>query len=329
VNGEVTKLSLKLDVDGFAPEGCRCLAADVFWSPTAMGDDPILLFCFPGGGISRRYFDLAVPGYSMARHLAAQGFLTVTVDHPGVGESDVPTDPWTLTPEMVADVDVAAVTRMLEVLAAGEVEGLPAFTPSLVIGLGHSAGGLVVLHQQSRRSPYAAIAVLGWAGHGLPEFLDETGLRLADHPERLSADLVNATRLRYPDPLVDMPRGSMDFLVANPPPEEVHLALADARTPLLAIVGYASLIPGSASLCVSAITVPVFLAVGDRDIARQPHQLPANFTSSGDLTVFVIPNAGHNHNIEPTRALLWDRVAAWALSMKPHSTCAVATDTAL
>lgn len=317
LDGEVSKVSLKLDVDGAAPGGCRYLAADVFWSPTALGDDPIVLFCFPGGGISRRYFDLAVPGYSMGRHLAAQGFLIITVDHPGVGESDVPNDPWTLTPETVADVDVAAVSSARRALAAGEIEGVPALTPSLVIGLGHSAGGLILLHQQCRRSPYGAIAVLGWAGHGLPDFLDETGLQLANHPERLAAELVDATRQRYPEPLVDMPRGSMDFLVANPPPEDVHQALADARARLLAIVGYASLIPGSVAPCVSAITVPVFLAVGDRDIARQPRQLPADFTSSGDLTVFVIPNAGHNHNIEPTRAVLWDRVAAWALSMKP------------
>jgi pimeloyl-ACP methyl ester carboxylesterase len=316
VNGEVAKISLKLDVAGAAPDGCRYLAADVFWSPAAIRDDSTVLFCFPGGGISRAYYDLAVPGYSMARHLAAQGLLIVTIDHPGIGDSDVPTDPWALTPETVADVDVAAANKALERLASGEVEGVGAVKPSLVIGLGHSAGGLVVLHQQSRGAPYAAIALLGWAGHGLPEFLDEVGLQLANHPERLADELVAAARLRHVDPLVDMPRGSMDFLVANRPSEDVHLALADARTPLLAIVGYASMIPGSATSCVASITVPVFLGIGDRDIARQPHHIPADFTNSGDLTVFVIPDAGHNHNVEPTRALLWDRLAAWALSLK-------------
>jgi pimeloyl-ACP methyl ester carboxylesterase len=316
VNGEVAKVSLKLDVAGAAPDGCRDLAADVFWSPIAMGGNPAVVFCFPGGGMSRGYYDLAVPGYSMARHLAAQGLVVITVDHPGIGDSDIPTDPWVLTPETVADVDVVAASRALGLLASGQIDGLPALQPSLVIGVGHSMGGLVVLHQQSRGTPYDAIALLGWAGHGLPEFLDEAGLQLAHHPERLADELVNAVRLRHAEPLVNMARGSMDFLVANRPAEDVHLALADARTPLLAIVGYASMIPDSAAPCASAITVPVFLGIGDRDIARQPREIPADFASSADLTIFVIPNAGHNHNVEPTRALLWDRLGAWALSLK-------------
>ncbi len=314
---DVAKMTVRLDVGKVAPKGCRFVTADIFWGPVAVSEDPIVVFCFAGGGISRRYYDLDVPGYSMARHLAALGLVTVTVDHPGTGASDVPTDPWTLTPEVVADVDVAAVAGVLDRLASGGVDGLPAMTPALVIGLGHSAGGLVVLHQQSRRAPYAAIALLGWAGHGLPEYLDETGRRLADHPERLAAELVDAVRLRHGSPLVELPRGNIDFLVANRPPEAVHVALAEARTPLLAIVGYASMIPGSAAPCVSAIAVPVFVGIGDRDIARDPRRIPSDFTSSGDLTVFVIPGAGHNHNVEPSRTLLWDRLAAWAYSMRP------------
>ena len=46
--------------------------------------------------MSRRYFDLEVPAelgnYSMAAHLARHGLLVVTLDPPGVGESDVPHD---------------------------------------------------------------------------------------------------------------------------------------------------------------------------------------------------------------------------------------------
>ena len=151
---DVAKMTVRLDVGRVAPKGCRFVTADIFWDPVAVSGDPIVVFCFAGGGISRGYYDLAVPGYSMARHLAALGLVTVTVDHPGTGTSDVPTDPWTLTPEVVADVDVAAVAGILDRLAAGGVDGLPAVTPSLVIGLGSSAGGLVVLHQQSRRSAY-------------------------------------------------------------------------------------------------------------------------------------------------------------------------------
>jgi pimeloyl-ACP methyl ester carboxylesterase len=319
LRSEVSKVSLRLDVDETAPEVGRYLGADVFWSRADVNTNPTVVFCFPGGGMSRGYYDIDVPGYSMARHLAAQGFLTITMDHPGTGDSDVPTDPWTLTPEVVAEVDAAAVTKALEALASGEIEGVPAVEPSLVIGLGHSAGGLIVLHQQSRRSPYGAIALLGWAGHGLPEHLDENGLRLAHHPERLPDELIEAARLRHGDPLPEMRTGSMAFLVANRPTEEVHRALADVSTRLLAVVGYATLIPGSAASCMAAITVPVFLGIGDRDIAREPRRIPADFTSCDDMTVFVIPKTGHNHNVEPSRFVLWNRIAAWAGSMSSRA----------
>src|SRR5207237_922822 len=79
-----------LDVDGIvttvvepdAPNGC-------------------VLFCLPGGGMSRRYFDLA-NGFSMAEHLAARGYTVLALHHPGVRDSPPPDDPWALTPAHVA-----------------------------------------------------------------------------------------------------------------------------------------------------------------------------------------------------------------------------------
>jgi hypothetical protein len=48
--------------------------------------------------MSWRYFDLDAPGWSMAEHLAAGGFVIVPTDHSAIGESPVPDDPWTLKP---------------------------------------------------------------------------------------------------------------------------------------------------------------------------------------------------------------------------------------
>ena len=70
--------------------------------------------------MSRRYFDLDVDAtlgnYRMARHLADQGFVVVTLDHPGVGESDRPDDGYMLTPQCVADVDTFASSMVVKVL---------------------------------------------------------------------------------------------------------------------------------------------------------------------------------------------------------------------
>ena len=30
------------------------------------------------------------------------------------------------------------------------------------------------------------------------------------------------------------------------------------------------------------------------------------------MTLFVVPECGHNHNVAPTRERLWERLAAWA-----------------
>jgi alpha-beta hydrolase superfamily lysophospholipase len=312
MKNEVIAASLRVDVSDVAPTGCRTVVAEVFTpAGRSSGEVPAAVFCFPGGGMSRRYFDLPIPGYSLAEHLGALGYMTVIVDHPGVGESEAPDDPWTLTPEVVADVDAAVVARVMAVVGAGQAEGLPAVRPSAVVGVGHSAGAMVVIYQQARRRPFDAVALLGWAGHGLPEHLDDTERQLAAGSERLPAGLVAGARRRHKDPLLELPRGSSSWLLANTMAEDVRAALVGARSPLLAVVGFASMIPGCASRAAAQVAVPVFLGVGEHDIAVDHHRIPAEFPASGDVTLFVLEGAGHNHNVEPRRAELWDRLAGW------------------
>ena len=42
--------------------------------------------------------------------------------------------------------------------------------------------------------------------------------------------------------------------------------------------------------------------------------IAAAFRGSPDVTVFVLPGAGHNHNVAPNRTVLWNRIAWWALT---------------
>src|SRR5438552_59487 len=158
-----------IDVATVAPRGVHTVVADVFLpARERMRADGQVLCCLPGGGTSRRYFDLevdpALGNYSMARHLAQQGFVVVTLDHPGFG-----------------------------------------------------------------------------------------------------------------DPLPMQRRGSSDFLVGAPMPEPVHEALLACRSPLLALVGLSSMIPGASAPVLAQIDVPVFVAHGSRDIAGSLHAVPAIF----------------------------------------------------
>ena len=61
----------------------------------------------------------------------------------------------------------------------------------------------------------------------------------------------------------------------------------------------------------------MFLGVGTGDITGDPFRIPASFAACRDLTLFVLEGSGHNHNVAPTREVLWDRLAAWADSVVP------------
>ena len=58
--------------------------------------------------IRRLQAEGAGDSYSMAAHLAGRGVVVVLLDHPGVGESDVPHDAYTLTPATVAAITSAS-----------------------------------------------------------------------------------------------------------------------------------------------------------------------------------------------------------------------------
>ena len=170
--------ALRVDVSDVAPPGCKELALQVV--PPA-GTPQAILVCFPGGGMTRGYFDLAAPGYSFAGYASRRGFLVVLVDHPGTGDSDAPDDGWTLTPQVVAHIEAAAVDRAVALLRAGDVDGVPALPrQAAVIGVAHSMGAHLLIHQQALSGGYDGLVLLGWGGHGLPQYLDAADLAIAE-----------------------------------------------------------------------------------------------------------------------------------------------------
>ncbi len=285
---------------------CRELAVDVF-EPEQVGARPVVCCCLPGGGMSRGYFDLQAPrdlgNYSMARHLVDHGFVVVTLDPPAVGESDTPDDGYTLTPDLVADVDAYAFDQVL------------AHWPhAFRIGVGHSAGALLTVVQQARHRTYGALGLLGFGSGGHERFaLSMSELGVGEDPDALKTAIVDLTKERFGRPL---PRGSTatsEFLLGGMevPPAALD-ALGAVKSCLLAIVGLTSMIPGSVAAEMAAVDVPVFLGLGEHDIAGDPHGIPAFFCGSNDVALFVLPGTGHNHNVAPNREDLWDRLAVWA-----------------
>ncbi len=316
----VRRSSVTVDVSAVAPAGCKRIAADLF-VPQIVLPAPLLWVCIPGGGMNRRYFDLDVAGqngaFSMARHLAAGGDLVVAVDPPGVGGSDRPDDGYTLTPRVVAEVLVAAIDWLRAELGSNGLAaaGVSGVVPRATVGLGHSAGALLVAFQQAYHQSYDVVALLGFSASGLPGVLNEDELRYVGRPEQFSEEVEHLTRARFGDPLPEWSSGTTSGLDPNAVAAEVDTALAAASSRLLALVGMTAIVPGSVQLELDQLRAPIFAALGEHDLGGTLDVLPRQLPACGDLTLFLLEGSGHNHNVAVKRRLLWERVARWAASV--------------
>jgi pimeloyl-ACP methyl ester carboxylesterase len=280
-------------------------------------EPPIVLCCLPGGRCSTGYFDLQVDGlegYSMADHLTAQGFVVVALDHLGVGASSPVEDIFALTPAVASAVNHHAFSQVLAQLRAGSiVPGLDLRSPPVVIGMGHSMGGMLTMVQQANHRTYDAVINLGHGGDGLPLVLTPEELSVVGDPEAFDASIVRLARDRSARPVRPNPPGAVPgtFHAADVP-AAAREAFVGQSTGLLSTCGLTSMIPGSTDREKGRIDTPIFLGFGDRDLTTRPHAAVAAYRASPDVTLLVIPGSGHCHHQAGNRAMLWDRVGAWA-----------------
>jgi pimeloyl-ACP methyl ester carboxylesterase len=246
-----------------------------------------------------RYFTLDGE-YDMADHLAAAGLVVVAIDHPGVGDSDVPDDPWALTAEAVSDIDAAGVSAVVTMVS----ERFSLRDP-IIVGAGHSMGAMLTVFVQARHRLYDGLALFGYSGRGLPEVLspDEIAYR---------SDIVSLAKERFGLPLPIGETAGSEMLLGPAAAEDAVAALTHAISPLLVCCGLLSMIPKSHIEELAAIDVPVFNGVGEHDITGPPHEVPTYFTSSNDVTLHVLRGAFHNSNAAPNRREQWDRFIVWA-----------------
>jgi pimeloyl-ACP methyl ester carboxylesterase len=296
----IERCDLEVDVSDGAPIGVRNIATR-FVVDRDRWDGHTVLCCFPGGGMSSRYFELE--GFDMAAYLADLGLALLLVDHPGIGGSDVPDDGWELTPEVVADADVAAVERSFDLLGLRDVEA---------IGLGHSMGSMLVAYQQAQHRPYQGLVLAGFSGRGLPEVLTPAEQEIAGSADRIRSSVVELARTRFGTPLVESTSSTLEMLVGPNVSAGVERAIQGSAGPLLAVCGLNALLPGSDEQVLTAVDVPVLLIVAEHDIVGPPHEAPRYFPGSPDLTLHVVSAAFHNSNIAPARTTMWERIGSWA-----------------
>lgn len=308
-------LHLNFDSGLAAPgEAPLRLAVDLFLPPDKQ-TPRALLWCLPGGNMNRHYYDLLPEdgdaSFSFARTLSAQNYLVASVDYLGLGDSDRPADGWRCTPEFLTQANRAVYEQLQARLRAGEVPGLPALQlPS--IGVGHSMGAMMSILQQTLHRPHAGLALLGFSTRGLPDYVPAP-LRGQDILS-LRPQLVDLARQMFGQPYPVMQGGSESramFAGRSADPRGVA-ALKRAASNMLAIPAFMSMLPGNVAPEAAQIDVPVFLGLGENDMAGPPHAIPAAFPASFDVQLHIAAGAGHAQFLFASRAGLMARIAAWS-----------------
>jgi len=287
---------------------------------------PVVLICLPGGGMNRRYYDLMTAdgdsSFSFARQMSARGFIVVTMDHLGVGDSDRPEDGYLLTPELLARANAQATEVLLRRLREGNlVPGIPRLPHLLSLGVGHSMGAMMTVLQQARSHQHAGIMLLGFSTRGLPEYMPAEVRELAKDTAAVRARLPELARQMFVEPypvIKASPQANALYAGGNADPRAVE-AVKVARGPLLPVPAFMSMLPGNVAPEAAMIDVPLFLGLGERDIAGPTHPIPAAFPKSRDVTLHILKDAGHSHFLFPSRDGLFERLALWTRAVVSFS----------
>lgn len=317
----VERIEVRIDVTGTtAIPGTLATAATVVLDRGRVGPAPTVFFGFPGGGYSRGYWDIQWPGhagYSQAEYHARNGHIFVACDHIGVGDSSVPDDLPGVSFEDEAAIDHLTTAGVLRMLAEGGLApGLEPIADAVAFGMGQSMGGFTLTLQQAAHESFAGIAILGWSAV-------ETRVPPPPDMPPLPADRSLVTpEMRYQ-------YFRWGFHYDDVPEELVRADLEEwpLRSAARPLPNWASrTIPGNTALFMSPnnyvapfaarVAVPVFVAMGERDVSPDFHAEPAAYRAATDITFWVQPRAGHMHNFAGTRELLWARIERWAATVR-------------
>ncbi len=188
-------------------------------------------------------------------------------------------------------------------------------------------GGGVAVIMAGRHQTFDAVAVLGYSAiHTvLPqrrsedaEYAKNFEYSRDDAPEKFS---VREASEKIPDMLYpffydDVPA---DIVAADTaggyPLRDIAPAFGSKAIPICVV---AMLSPGYISAEAAALTVPVFIGAGERDVLPTPRQEPSAYNASSDITLVICERMAHMHNFATTRAVLWDRIAHWCSALGPR-----------
>jgi hypothetical protein len=341
----VNSLDIEIDVTDAAGLGEPAhIALSVHLpDPAGLHEAPVVCFSKPGGGYSRGYYTCDLPGPAtgaQAAWHAARGWIFVSMDHIGVGGSSLhAADKLTYT--VVAAASRAAEQEVLKRLEAGTLAaGFPKVATPLKLGIGQSMGGCMTVIQQGRYHCYDGVGVLGYsavhthpptrpgtapiAAPWLPRdtlltqpltVLNAAALAKAMSTPRPDGGAAMAWGFHYDD--VDPEIVAKDLAHFNRGIHDAASQKGFAAPPWSSLttpgaVAQSCLTPGAIAPEAAAVTAPVLVAMGERDVVADPKGEPRAYLSASSVDLFICPRMGHMHNFASTRELFWRRIETWA-----------------
>lgn len=354
-NAQMRAIDMKIDVTAAAELGQDAHVAVTITlpDPSTMPSAPIVCFAKPGGGYSRGYYTVDLPGPARGAQAdwhAQRGWIFVSVDHLGVGDSSIH-DAAILDYTTTAAANMAAEAEVLRLLAEGAlVEGFPKIVDPVKIGIGQSMGGCLTIIQQGRYHCYDGVAVLGYSAvHTHPPvrpgtepivapWLPRDTLLHGAVPVVVNAGAVEnfKSKMAMRDPTSGTAEHPMlwgfhfaddydaemkemalidlaRFFHIHDPAKQVGVVCqpwGSLTTP--GAVAQSCLTPGAVAPEAAAITVPVLVGMGERDTTADVPGEPRAYRSAPSVDIFVCPRMSHMHNFAATRGLFWERIARFA-----------------
>lgn len=260
-----------------------------------------VLFCLPGGGLTKDYFDLA-PNFSFINRMTDLGYSVITMDHPGIATNAFAAAHPYYTPQKSADY--------LSQALASWVNDVP------IIGIGHSMGGMMIMLMQGNHSPFKALGLFGSSAGGLDWGLSEDEKKYINDEESFARDLEALSLAKFGRPFTRAGGGpSGESIVFGGETAELTKRLQDISCEMHSPSAMMSMMRGSFRTEVVAINVPLFFAFGDHDIGIPPKEAPKDFINTPSTELVVLENTGHNHFAFKSIETLCEKLDYWASNL--------------
>lgn len=325
-NGTIRRFECVVPIGEVLPQQDFQIGMRVVAPPPGAPAPHAVVYCLPGGQMDRTYFDLGSAGdrrFSLAEALAEHGMVAILADHPGIGDSTCPDDPFDITPDLIAEAHARSARAALDRLASGTlVAGLEPLPGLTALGCGHSMGAVAMIAVQARAPLFAGIALLGHGNGGLPDSFPADLTDAARDLDWLEANLPSIAQHRFGGAVFDHrkaprkePRENGPSFHTGSADPDGRAALRGAVAPLLTVPGLHSMFPGVSDRASKTIEVPVLVVTGADDFADTGEELRDHFPKAADYQRFAPPDTGHNLFIFPSRVESFARIAGWAASL--------------